>query len=214
MLPIAILAIWLRRDHLNLSRSLFLILAPALLIGAGWWLRNLAVYGWPDFLGLIQHEQVVHGQLRTGDWLSQHGFMDYLWQLPRATFTSFWGQFGWMALPLRGWRISFALAISFVALCGVPAAVRQWRQPAARLLIAQFALTVLVYLGYNLTFVQWQGRYLYPALIPIALLWARGALALTDRAGRHALLLQLALAISLPLFASEMIWRLLPALRP
>jgi hypothetical protein len=32
-----------------------------------------------------------------------------------------------------------------------------------------FSLTLGVHLGYNLTFVQHQGRYLFPALIPIAL---------------------------------------------
>ena len=35
-------------------------------------------------------------------------------------------------------------------------------------------LTALAYLYYNLEFVQLQGRYLYPALLPLALLLARG----------------------------------------
>jgi hypothetical protein len=34
--------------------------------------------------------------------------------------------------------------------------------------------TVLQYLGYNLTFVQHQGRYLFPALIPIGLAFGLG----------------------------------------
>jgi hypothetical protein len=35
-------------------------------------------------------------------------------------------------------------------------------------------LTLGVHVGYNLTFVQHQGRYLFPALIPIALGFAVG----------------------------------------
>ena len=37
-----------------------------------------------------------------------------------------------------------------------------------------FALTLGGYLYYNLTFVQQQGRYLFPALIPIGLAFAIG----------------------------------------
>jgi hypothetical protein len=37
-----------------------------------------------------------------------------------------------------------------------------------------FALTVFGYLYYNVTFVQHQGRYLFPALIPIGLAFAIG----------------------------------------
>ena len=37
-----------------------------------------------------------------------------------------------------------------------------------------FILTLLEFLGYNLTFVQHQGRYLFPALVPIAAAAALG----------------------------------------
>jgi len=41
-------------------------------------------------------------------------------------------------------------------------------------LILLFVLTLGGYLYYNLTFVQHQGRYLFPALIPIGLVFAIG----------------------------------------
>ena len=42
------------------------------------------------------------------------------------------------------------------------------------LLLFSSALTMLEFLGYNLTFVQHQGRYLFPALIPVATAAALG----------------------------------------
>jgi len=46
--------------------------------------------------------------------------------------------------------------------------------PQATILILLFVLTLGGYLYYNLTFVQHQGRYLFPALIPIGLVFAIG----------------------------------------
>jgi hypothetical protein len=39
--------------------------------------------------------------------------------------------------------------------------------PQSSVLIATFLLTLAVHVGYNITFVQHQGRYLFPALLPI-----------------------------------------------
>ena len=46
--------------------------------------------------------------------------------------------------------------------------------PQAIILTLLFLLTVAGYLWYNLTFVQHQGRYLFPALIPIGLAFSIG----------------------------------------
>ena len=55
------------------------------------------------------------------------------------------------------------------------------------LLLASSSFTLLVFLWYNLTFVQHQGRYLFPALIPIGTAAALGLSILTrtfpDRVG-------------------------------
>jgi hypothetical protein len=49
------------------------------------------------------------------------------------------------------------------------------------LLVASLLFTLLAYLGYNVTFVQHQGRYLFPALIPIGTAAALGLSTLTGR---------------------------------
>ncbi len=216
MLPLALATVWLRLDRREALRLAGWLLLPAALLGASWWLRNIAVYGFPDALGLLQHNRVVVGQPRSSEWILERGLLAYLGDMLRITYTSFWGQFGWMALPLNGWRLLFTLAMSGVAACGglVVAFRSSLRSPSGRLLFLQCAFTGGMFIAYNLAFVQWQGRYFYPALIPMALAWAWGALYLLHRFGRWANWLALALAASLPLFALEIMLRVLPGLYP
>lgn len=165
--------------------GLVCLLLPALATGALWWARNLNVYGWPDLLGLAAHERVVVGQLRTAQLIADIGPLAWLAGALRVTFTSFWGQFGWMALPLQGSLLLPPLALSLAGLGGALAARREAPEPGLRLLWRALwlvvVLTALAYLYYNLEFVQWQGRYLYPALLPLALLMARGLDAWRER---------------------------------
>ncbi|MCY3907681.1 MAG: hypothetical protein OXF63_10580 [Anaerolineaceae bacterium] len=161
-----------------LVAGLACLLAPALLTGGLWWARNLAVYGWPDLLGLAAHDRVVLDQLRRADLVAEIGAAAWAQRALRDTFTSFWGQFGWMALPLQGRLLLPPLALSLAAVSGLllsgrPCSGRGLRQ-LHRALWLVIGLTALAYLYYNLEFVQLQGRYLYPALLPLALLLARG----------------------------------------
>lgn len=170
----------LRRPRLRrmLLTGLVCLLLPALLTGALWWGRNLSVYGWPDFLGLAAHDRVVVDQLRTAALVADVGAPAWVDRALRITFTSFWGQFGWMALPLRGWLLILPLLLSVAGATGLLLTRRLPSGRGLRLLWRALWLTVglagLAYLYYNVEFVQLQGRYLYPALLPLALLLARG----------------------------------------
>ena len=159
-------------------------LLPAIFLGSLWWLRNLSVYGLPDFLGLQAHDRVVIGQLRTADYIGQVGWLDYLTNLVRTTFISFWGQFGWMALPLSGrplWVVG-GLVVAVVSGWIIRLVVKgpdreigkSERRPIIWILGFTFILTMAAYIGYNLEFLQFQGRYLYAGLIPIALFLVLG----------------------------------------
>ncbi|MDE2635292.1 MAG: DUF2142 domain-containing protein [Chloroflexota bacterium] len=175
---LAPLAIWLRWRQTHaapraLLRSLAVCAAIALLIGGVWQLRNISVYGFPDLLGLAAHDAVVADQPRTADFIRAQGAGPYLAQMLGTTFKSFWGQFGWMALPLDdvlgGWIYRGFALLTLLGVSGALASGR--RQPAAagRLILLAALLAVLLQFGYyNLEFQQWQGRYLFPALIPIA----------------------------------------------
>lgn len=162
----------------ELVRAGLFVFGPALLLGGLWWVRNAAVYGELDFLGRETHNEVVIGQPRTDEWVAQYGLGETVRQFFSTTFNSFWGQFGWMAAPLPGWAYRPLLLLSLMALAGLIAAfVRRLRSPRANavpwlsltVLAGVVALTAAVHIGYNLTFVQHQGRYLFPALVPISL---------------------------------------------
>ncbi|MCS6835250.1 MAG: glycosyltransferase family 39 protein [Anaerolineae bacterium] len=185
-----------------------------------WWGRNVVTYGWPDFLGLGAHDAVVVGQLRTAELLAQVGGSAYLQAFVQTTFESFWGQFGWMAVPMRG-LFSPGDALPYqaiLALIGLGLVGALWTARAAQheagvwrvqvLMLTNVALTLAMYLYYNSTFVQFQGRYLFPALIPLMLGLAYGLLGL-GRALRwpHA---AWAAPMSLAILSAYLAWRVLP----
>ena len=156
---------------------------PALILGAIWWGHSMDVYGGTDFLGLGRHDEVVVGQLRTQDYIDQqldgNGAL-YRENLLRTTFNSFWGQFGWMAVPMPQniYRVlQGGLAIVILSVAARP---KRWHKHTYKQfgLIALFGLSIILVVGqfwiYNRTFVQFQGRYLYPALIPMTFLIALG----------------------------------------
>lgn len=198
-LPVALLALWwtdeegmptrANQHRFRVFRAGRAVLASFLLAGP-WLLRNITVYGWADPLGLARHNAVVVGQPRTAEWLALYGPLGLSVQFLRTTFQSFWGQFGWMGVPMHP-PIYLALALlSALLIAGVLAGWLDrrrsrwtpWQRRGAVLLAFSASLTVLSYLWYNLTFVQHQGRYLFPALVPLAL---AGALGLEGWAGRR-----------------------------
>jgi 4-amino-4-deoxy-L-arabinose transferase-like glycosyltransferase len=176
---------WRRSRTVVLLRDLLLFLIPALLIGLLWWGRNFSVYGFPDFLGLAAHDTVVVGQLRTADYLNALGSSGYLSEALRTTFYSFWGMFGWMASPMPTWTYLLIGVFLMVALSGLLLDALVLRRRAGEtitttqrtlwaVLAAVTLLSVLQYLYYNTEFVQFQGRYMFPLLIPLGVWLALG----------------------------------------
>jgi len=205
--PLVAMATWLAYRSLPalrarkwLIKSAALVSVPALMIALPVWIRNVVVYGWPDFFVVIRHDAVVIGQPTSAEWIAKFGLGGYLSQFIATTFHSFWGQFGWMGVPMNG-RYYGALAfLSLAAFAGfvwwlIPninppkerGAGFQISNPTARsenphlsfdiwhLIFAAWILfAVLLYLGYNVKYVQFQGRYLFPALIPMGLMFTIG----------------------------------------
>lgn len=193
-LILAVLTVYLRYRREGQSPKwatlqLVRILLPALALGGLWWIRNAVVYGWPDLLGLIQHDAVVIGQPRSGDWIAQEGLLAFGLAALRTTFRSFWAQFGWMGVVVDA-RIYQALTV-FSALVTWGAALRiaqasrtdadVRKRDTLVLLGASALITLFLFLGYNLSFVQHQGRYLFPALPIVALAGVLGLEHLLER---------------------------------
>lgn len=180
----------------NFSSSLLPFLLSSLLLGLPLWLRNIAVYGGLDFLGLAWHDQVVTGQPTTAEWIGANGWPAYWERAWDFTFKSFWGVFGWLGVFMDGRVYGLLLIFSAVVAAGLAAGV--WRlmtadgRPQTAALRAHppnprhprsiglfIALLLLAgvaasYVWYNLGFVQHQGRYLFPALFSFGLLVALG----------------------------------------
>lgn len=182
---LAILLRWWskREERVLLFGELVMYIIPALAIGLVWWSRNFGVYGFPDFLGLRAHDAVVVGQPRTSELISSAGFGGYLSQALNTTFNSFWGQFGWMGVPMPTWMYLGILGFLIAVILGFAVEFGFLRRRADRtpeqrnaglILLATAILAVLAYLYYNTEFQQFQGRYMFPLLIPLGMVMALG----------------------------------------
>ena len=196
-------SIWQRK-----IRDSVLILGVAGLVLLPWLLRNYLVYGGFDLLGMIRHNQIVVGQPQTVDWLAQRGMEDLVRSFIQTTFQSFWGQFGWMGILLDDRLYLLLKLLSGLAALGVlltflryvwpigqRAAVRFVTLERVMLKLAGlwFLLSFIAYLGYNFRFVQHQGRYLFPALVPLGLAFVIG---LAEILSRHRALLVAGICLS------------------
>ena len=212
----ATLFIWARHrgfsNALDLSLRIILI---ASLVG-GWWLvRNVMVYGPLDPLGLVRHEVVVVGQPRL-DVLDMETAQHWL----TTTFRSFWVQLGWMSVPARSDAYIMLLALTIFAAAGQVLLIgrtlfgRSELTPVQKRGLTLLAVWAVVVAGqlvvYNLRFIQPQGRYLFPALLPIALGFVLGWRELLSP--RYAPAVIAGLLGLLALFDLYVLWRLVPLL--
>ena len=183
-LPIVAVALGLhRRRHGSPFTQFVLVFVPALALGALFWLRNLSVYGGFDILGLARHNAIVVGQPTTAEWIAQYGVGGTIGRGLTTTFHSFWGQFGWMAVPMPDNVYVILGGLSALGAAGwlwwlieTRRAERGARPMSAGAIVLGLlaALTAGGLIYYNLTFVQYQGRYLFPALIPLGLVFTLG----------------------------------------
>jgi hypothetical protein len=209
MVPFMAMALWLawRNGTMKwpaLFKQMLVVYGVALLIVLPWFIRNMGLYGNFDILGLRRHDAIVVGQLRTADYVAEVGPINYINNFVVTTFRSFWGQFGWMAAPMDG-RTYFLLALlTLLAIAGLatwlltkrgdswpekelfkgvePVTLLSARQRQALGLMALTILLMLLGYGwYNLSFVQFQGRYLFPSLIPLGLFFSIGLLEIMGR---------------------------------
>jgi len=154
------------------------------LLSCWWFLRNLLIYGDLDLFGWQRHDSIVMGQPTTAQWISQYGLLKVVRDFFITSFHSFWAQFGWMGILVDSRLymllaiISIVVGLGFILYLARIARDRrrltsfQWW--ALSLLLLILVLVAAEHIFYNLKFIQHQGRYLFPALVPIGLAFALG----------------------------------------
>jgi 4-amino-4-deoxy-L-arabinose transferase-like glycosyltransferase len=167
-LPLA-LGVAIGRSRRRRARDAALIVASVGMVVLPWLVHQVTTYGWLDPLAMSRHAAVVVDQPRFAG-LS----VDWLGRFVTVSFHSFWAQFGWMGIvaPDRLYWIWGGLVVA-----GAVGVLRRrdWLgQPAWLLLLTSLCAAVLAYIGYNLGFEQFQGRYLFTALVPIGMLLVAG----------------------------------------
>jgi 4-amino-4-deoxy-L-arabinose transferase-like glycosyltransferase len=187
-LPLGLIVVWVRSAHR--VREALLFAGVAALFVTPWLLHQVTTYGWLDPFAVGRHAAVVVDQQRFPG-LS----FDYVADLSTITFHSFWAQFGWMAIvaPQRLYLIWGSL--SLIGVAGLVFNRRCFPDPVWKLLLGSIVAAIVAYIGYNLAFEQFQGRYLFTALVPIAALLVYGWSAWVPPRLRPATCLALALAL-------------------
>jgi len=161
-----------------------IMLGTALMITLPWLLRNVQVYGMADPFGIGRHNQVTAALVALDQRPNPPTWLAWLRNMVVVTFQSFWGEFGWMSVSLSpGIYGALALASGLVAihlLCYVSDMVRgrvHLAPHAARALVLFSVwgmLTVASYLWLNTRVPQFQGGYLFSALVVWGLGWTLG----------------------------------------
>jgi len=155
------------------------VAAAVLGVAGWWWLRNQLLYG--DPFGMATYREIFAVNLRYGP-LRLHDLRQFFC----AQFESFWGVFGWMNVRAPDWYYwAFGAFCSLgtigLAVCalrrraGEPVSILEARLPVILLgvaFLAQEIIIVAVITQCNES--CYQGRYLFPAIAPLAILLSWG----------------------------------------
>lgn len=166
-------------------------LVLALILASPIWLRNMSLYGDPFALKVFQAS--FTGSAQASTFIESFGAVGYWTQwVAWWTVRSLIGVFGYMDIYLfealgqaKFNQIYLALAFLFgiiLVLGLVPGRKDQSQEdeeteptPRALWILAVLGIVVLLlFIQFNRTYFQGQGRYLYPAMPLLALLWGRG----------------------------------------
>lgn len=152
-----------------------LLLAPILVIAGWWFVRNWVLYG--DPLGWSIYEQVFVSNLRQVPLR-----LADLRTLFHVQWRSYWGTFGWMNVSMPDWAYWGIGVIACLSLIGwLWTVVRaEWSESIVRQMMLWMFLLVLLQEAYVIALNTrcnescFQGRYMFPAIAPVAIILVGG----------------------------------------
>ena len=156
--------------------------ALGLAIGAPWLIRNTLLYGDPVaqhiFVSAFQNTATTQAWLR-GDFTNGVPVpAQTYWQLVGTwTFESFWFKRGLLGAPALLGAALFTIAAAAGAVLRImraSASAAIWREALLAGYAALIMFNLAVFVRFNGTFFQAQGRYLYPSLVPLGLIAVAG----------------------------------------
>ncbi len=205
LLPVAFPVLWLASPRTSVWRRVarsVLPIAGAVAVAGPWFVRNARIYG--EALPLRAFHAEFANTSRAGDWIGRPVAVDPVTAELRpgpamdrvgyATLVGAWTSRTFLAaytppsrqaigaptfLPVPAYAL-YALLALFGLSASLPAVCHAWRTGDAwrLVIVSQCAVVLLVgasFVAFTTVYFQAQGRYLYPALLPAALLWGIGA---------------------------------------
>lgn len=173
LVPVALIgfgAVWWRATNRRSSLAR-LALAPLIAGGLSGWVfvRNACLYG--DPLGTAMERRTLAHLVDAKALTDRYWIDTFAPELGRSAI----GVFGWMDVPLPGIVPVAYLAAAVISAVGVVCSLRHCRERMAvvfLLLLVGACLAGVV--AYNLTYTQYQGRFLFPTVAPLATLCVIG----------------------------------------
>ncbi|RME33102.1 MAG: hypothetical protein D6793_10195 [Thermoflexia bacterium] len=172
---LSLLLIGWRQRRLSEAIKGLTIAFLVIMIGTSWWwIRNWYLYG--DPLGWTMYRQVFAVNLRSTPLT-----LADLQALFRMQYQSFWGVFGWMTVYAPSWFYQLTVWIGLLALMGwvIQLLSRKTHRYNQAVLLTLLAVVLaqegfLIAIAHRANESMWQGRYMFPAIAPIAVFLASG----------------------------------------
>lgn len=198
LIPMMVVGWWVSRRESREARFLAVAVLISIVFAAGWWTRNLNLYGDPlamkafqqSFTGSAHRENLVQmiqgvGTDRELSPLAAHLTYWTQW-FGWWTARSYIGVFGYMDIFLApGWYaigLTMLILLAGLWLYRIRRVSRDSLESKTYVVCgAFFGVVLLLYLQFNLTYFQAQARYLYPAAGAVALCLSGGTLVLSSR---------------------------------
>lgn len=194
LVPVVLFALLLmaknRESRPSLSRLMGISAAIVVLLSGWWFVRNGVLYG--EVLPLKAFSRAFAGTALAKDFVAEIGWDGYLIHVGQRSFQSFWAVFGTPKSAERGIQLFLPnVWYGIMVLWAVGVCIGMIRLHFQRsklfskaqlqslwVVFLTLGLVFVSFFGFILQYYQAQGRYLYPAMLPISIIGAMGWLAL------------------------------------